>query len=154
MPQPPKPISLKIASGNPGKQKIDKDTAKAESSAAKLNPEKPPSYLPKAAKTTWTRIGRELDQLDLLKEIDSGSFADYCDIDARIKQASKSAKTTESVVMINGQATANPYLTALRQLMDLRRKLANELGLTPAGRARLHIKSDTGPDLLEQLIGG
>ncbi|WP_337531429.1 phage terminase small subunit P27 family, partial [Zhenhengia sp.] len=78
----PKPTSLKVLEGNPGKRALNDTEPKPEKKAPKC-----PTWLNKEAKKEWKRIATELEALGILTEVDMAAFAGYCQAYARWKEA-------------------------------------------------------------------
>jgi len=137
MPNPPKPASVRIASGNPGKRPIPEPLAVIEGSFD-LPPE-PPEGLEEAGRAVWTRIWpilRSWAQVDL----DSALVMRYCeahDLRDRLRRRLRGITTRGSM----GQMRLNPLLIEIGRLEDRMLKMEHELGLSPAGRSALRIET-------------
>src|SRR5438094_527731 len=70
----PIPTAIKLAEGNPGKQKICTKEPKP-SALASL---KAPAFLNEEAKMLWDAIAPEFQSLGLLTVADKTKFGDYC----------------------------------------------------------------------------
>ena len=78
----PKPTSLKILEGNPGKRPLPKNEIQPKKKAPRC-----PSWLEEDAKKEWKRMGKVLEGLGLLTDMDMMAFAGYCQAYARWKEA-------------------------------------------------------------------
>ena len=78
----PKPTALKVLEGNPGGRPLNVNEPKPVKKAPRC-----PSWLEDEAKKEWKRMGKVLEQLGLLTEMDMAAFAGYCQAYARWKEA-------------------------------------------------------------------
>ena len=69
----PKPTSLKVLEGNPGKRQLNPNEPKLDASVPKC-----PAWLSKEAKREWKRLVPFLEQAGLLTQVDRAAFAGYC----------------------------------------------------------------------------
>jgi P27 family predicted phage terminase small subunit len=98
MPNPRKPLAVKLLHGNPGKRALNKNEPRFTG--------KPrcPDWLHPLAKQEWKRIVAEFKHLDLLKATDQAALAAYCVAYARWR-------TAEEIVEQEGQMIKEPILT-------------------------------------------
>ena len=66
----PKPTSLKVLEGNPGKRQLNPNEPKPDASIPKC-----PAWLSKEAKREWKRLVPFLEQAGLLTQVDRAAFA-------------------------------------------------------------------------------
>lgn len=132
MPNPRKPIALRILQGNPGKRPIpDEVEIKGEFPSA-------PSVLDAKAKKEWRRLAPILTEIGVLTPADWGVFALYCAAFSRFQSsAAHCKKYGEVVVKLSGQQAMSPHYYVMRQSGEDMRKLAGELGITPAARSKV-----------------
>ncbi|MGI6721768.1 MAG: phage terminase small subunit P27 family [Anaerovoracaceae bacterium] len=78
----PKPTELKVLEGNPGKRTLNKNEPRPDKKAPRC-----PSWLEDEAKKEWKRMGKVLEQMGLLTDMDMAAFAGYCQAFARWKEA-------------------------------------------------------------------
>ena len=129
----PKPTSLKIAAGNPGKRALN--TREPD-----VQPDLPtcPAHLLPSAKAEWKRLARELYQLGVLTRLDRAALAGYCQAYGRWVEAEKMLKETPGILkMPSGYIQANPWLTIATKQMELMQRFAAEMGMTPSSRSRV-----------------
>jgi phage terminase small subunit len=69
----PKPTSLKVLQGNPGKRPLNENEPKPPPRLPRS-----PEHLSEEAKKEWRRAGKFLFQLGLVSDIDRAAFAAYC----------------------------------------------------------------------------
>ncbi len=129
----PKPTAAKIASGNPGKRRLN-------SREPKMQPDLPtcPAHLLPTAKAEWKRLARELYELGVITRLDRAALAAYCQAYGRWVEAEKKLKETPGILkMPSGYIQANPWLTIATKQMELMQRFATELGMTPSSRSRV-----------------
>ncbi len=78
----PKPTPLKLLEGNPGKRPLPQGEVRLASKAPRC-----PQWLEEDAKKEWKRMGKILEQMGILTEMDMTAFAGYCQAYARWKEA-------------------------------------------------------------------
>jgi phage terminase small subunit len=119
MPQSPRPAALKLLNGR--NQGVDSGGRKVAPPAnfARTVP-KPPTWLSEEAAKEWKRITPELSRMKLVKEIDRGSLAAYCESWSRFVEISQSWHA--------GDARTSLVENASKEL----RQWAREFGLTPS----------------------
>ena len=148
----PKPTALKVLEGNPGGRPLNPN----EPSPGKKAP-RCPGWLEDEAKKEWKRMGKILEQLGLLTEMDMAAFAGYCQAYARWKEAEEFI--TQHGTMVR---TPNGYLPLVPQVRiaptnpKFMLKFCAPFGLTPSARSRI-VGGDGAPDPadeMEQLLGG
>ena len=69
----PKPTALKVLEGNPGGRPLNPNEPKPAKKAPRC-----PAWLEDEAKKEWKRMGKTLEQMGLLTEMDMAAFAGYC----------------------------------------------------------------------------
>lgn len=103
---------------------------------------KPPKTLSKPAKNEWKRITKLYRQLDaeVINDLDLNTLSAYCESVA-IYQAAQEAYQTMPLVDYDedGRAFENPYLSILRKEGLNIAKYAEQLCLSPVGRARMGV---------------
>lgn len=149
----PKPTSIKVLEGNPGKRPLN---------FAEPHPEKKlpncPEWLEDEAKAEWERLAVPLHNLGLLTELDMASFASYCQAYARWKEAEEFISQHGSIVKTKtGYWQQVPQVSISRANQAMMLKAASEFGLTPSARSRI-IAGGADPnsavDEMELILGG
>lgn len=117
----PKPRTLKLVTGNPGKRELPTNEPEF-TSATKLGP---PAWLKRSNLRTdfmreWGRVTKQLEDWDILGEVNQGAIEGLCLLYAQATRAAKNGDTREA-----------------RQSFDAYRKALNEFGLTPASKGRV-----------------
>lgn len=99
---------------------------------------KPPKGLSKAAKKEWNRIIRLYKQLDrkVLNDLDQMLLAAYCESAAIYKAAEEAY---QNYPIIDGEGKENPHLRIMWREGANIAKYAEQLCLSPVGRARMGV---------------
>lgn len=119
--QKPKPLQLRLLSGNAGKRPMN-----ALEPSYSVCAIESPEWLSDAARAHWERLAPMMARAGVLKESDRDLLATYCTL------------FTDYVSLVQaGERVSMSVVGQLRQLMG-------ELGLTPSARAR--IVADKAPD--------
>ncbi len=137
----PKPRSLEILQGKPGKRPL-----RNEPEPDICIPD-PPDFLEGEALAEWNRMAPQLEKLSLISEVDRTAFAAYCKLytrwveaEAELEQSNLLVKTT------HGNVIQNPLVGIVNTALVNMLKYLTEFGMTPAARARVSIKKDNGGD--------
>jgi P27 family predicted phage terminase small subunit len=137
----PKPTSLKILQGNPGKRPIRGGEPQPPRSQPTC-----PAHLSPTAKAEWKRLAQSLCKIGLLTQVDRAALAAYCQSYGRWVEAErKLAETPPLLKTPAGYVQASPWLAISSKQLELMAKFMAELGLTPSSRSRLAIQIPTGP---------
>lgn len=119
--QKPKPLHLRLLSGNAGKRPVNALEPSYTPCATEA-----PEWLSEAARAHWNGLAPMMARAGVLKESDRDLLATYCSL------------FTEYVELVKaGERASMSVIGQIRQLMG-------ELGLTPSARAR--IVADKAPD--------
>ena len=148
----PKPTALKALEGNPGKRPLNG----AEPAPAHKAP-RCPSWLEAEAKREWKRMGRILEQMGLLTEMDMAAFAGYCQAYARWKEAEEFISQHGTMVRTpNGYLQQVPQVSIAQTNMKIMLRFCEQFGLTPSARSRIIAGEGTvePTDEMERLLGG
>ena len=130
----PKPASLKLLEGNPGKRTVH--------DVPKPRPTRPtcPSWLSQQAKAEWRRLAPELERLGLLTQLDRAAFAAYCQSYAHWRECQAVLVEQGSMyITVNGRLRERPEVEMAKRFAQLTRAFAVEFGRTPTSRARLSL---------------
>jgi P27 family predicted phage terminase small subunit len=136
----PKPTSLKLLQGNPGKRPIRGSEPQPPRSQPSC-----PAHLSPTAKAEWKRLAQSLNKIGLLTQVDRAALAAYCQAYGRWVEAER--KLAETPVLLKtpaGYVQPSPYLSIANKQLELMAKFMAELGLTPSSRSRLAITIPTG----------
>lgn len=135
----PKPTSLKLIEGNPGRRPL----ATAEARPQIVAPDCP-DHLSEDARAEWQRITPLLLKHFLVTELDSASLALYCQSFGRWKEAERAiaaqrAKGGDGMLVKapSGYPIQNPYLAIANRAMEDCHKYLQQFGLSPSSRTRI-----------------
>ena len=113
-----------------------------------------PTWLSAYAKTEWKRITRELKKIGILTQVDRAVLAGYCQSWSDYMEATKLLRN-EGGVLTTAQGTPvrNPLANIQGDARTSMLRFAQELGLSPAARARLATeKPKSADDPLSELM--
>ncbi|MGU8073226.1 phage terminase small subunit P27 family [Streptococcus suis] len=150
--QKPKPTNMKILEGNPGKRPLPTNEVKPKQKAPRC-----PQWLEDDAKKEWKRMGKILEQMGILTEMDMTAFAGYCQAYARWKEAEEFLTKHGSIIKTpNGYLQQVPQVSISQTNLKIMLKFCEQFGLTPSARNRLAtMDSEVGTgDEMEDLLGG
>ena len=148
----PKPTALKVLEGNPGGRPLNPNEPKPAKKALRC-----PAWLEDEAKKEWKRMGKTLEQMGLLTEMDMAAFAGYCQAYARWKEAEEFITQHGTIVKTpSGYWQQVPQVSIAQTYLKMMQKSAEQFGLTPSSRSRIvaDIHSGGEDDELEALLGG
>lgn len=134
----PKPIVLKLVTGNPGKRAINKKEPKPGRKITDC-----PAHLYDSGKIAWERLSVLLDHIGVLTEADVFTLERLCDCYTDILECRALIERdgrTYAVTGSNGNTLIkqNPAVTQLRAADAQFKSYLVEFGLTPAARSKVH----------------
>ena len=131
---------MKVLEGNPGGRPLNKNEPKPDKKAPRC-----PAWLEEEAKKEWKRMGKTLEQLGLLTEMDMAAFAGYCQAYARWKEAEEFISQHGTMIRTpNGYLQQVPQVSIAQTYLKIMNKFCEQFGLTPSARSR--IVADTAED--------
>jgi P27 family predicted phage terminase small subunit len=146
----PKPTTLKVLAGNPGKRPLNR----AEPQVAQGLPDCP-AFLDDEAKAKWFRTAGLLHDMGLLTKADRSALAAYCTAYSRWVAAEAEVRKYGAVVLtpVKRIPMKSPYLCVAEAALETMRKFMVEFGLTPFSRSRIRVIGE-GPaaDEFEQFL--
>lgn len=148
----PKPTALKVLEGNLGGRPLNVNEPKPVKKAPRC-----PSWVEDEAKKEWKRMGKVLEQLGLLTEMDMAAFAGYCQAYARWKEAEEFITQHGTMVRTpNGYLQQVPQVSIAQTNLKIMLKFCEQFGLTPSARSRIvGSENPNDPtDEMEALLGG
>lgn len=149
--RPPLPAAVKKLRGNPGKRKIQPDTAppmKGEAQpcaadVAALPVPPPPRHMGKVAAEEWRRLAKLMVERGTLRELDRTAFEARCMAYERLITARRQSRGALTYKAPNGTIRPHPLVKVMEMAERAIRAFDTEYGLTPASRARVsHITGD------------
>lgn len=142
----PKPTSLKLIEGNPGRRPLGERGAEPYGGAPTC-----PAHLCPSAKAEWKRLANQLQLLGLLSQLDRAVLAAYCQAYGRWVEAERKLKETPMLLKLpSGYVQQNPWLTIANKQLELMHKYMAELGLSPVARTRVDMR---GPGQRSKFAG-
>ena len=148
----PKPTALKELEGNPGGRQLNQNEPKPNKKAPRC-----PSWLEEEAKKEWKRMGKILERIGLLTEMDMAAFAGYCQAYARWKEAEEFITQHGTIVRTpSGYWQQVPQVSIAQTYLKVMNRFAEQFGLTPASRSRIVADNAASGvvDEMENLLGG
>ena len=114
-----------------------------------------PKHLDKVARAEYHRVARLLKKCRTITEADLAVLTCYASAWARLIEAEMQLKTTGLIVKSPaGFPCISPYLSIVRAASEELRKLAGELGLSPAARTKLKASpAATSNDPMAAIVG-
>ena len=141
----PKPTSVKILSGNPGKRALNHHEPKPLATVPEC-----PSELNPAARTEWDRLVKDLAPLKMLTSLDRAALATYCQAYALWSEAIIAVHKFGAMVKSpSGYPMQSPYIAMANKQAEIMMRIASEFGFTPASRSRISVPSDREPTLFD-----
>ncbi len=132
---------LKLIDGNPGKRPINGHEPRPPGTMPTC-----PAHLSPTAKTEWKRLGKILNEIGLLTQIDRTVLAAYCQAYGRWVEAERKLAETPTLLKTPaGYIQISPWITVANKQLELMAKFMAELGLTPASRCRIAVDVPNGP---------
>lgn len=141
---PPKPTTLKILEGNPGKRPLNDREPEPEVAVPRM-----PAWLSPRAKAEWKRIVPELVRLNLLATIDLAALAAYCQAFAELEEATRTVDKEGRVCVqpivnkkgerIGERLKPHPAVQQQRDAMRTVKQFLAEFGLSPASRSQVQV---------------
>jgi len=128
-----KPSALNKLGGNPGKRAIND----AEPKPPVVLPE-PPDVLGAVARAEYERVGRLLEEMKIVTELDGTLLAVYAQHYAHWVTAQ--AAIVEKGLMVqspNGFPIQNPYLAIANRAMKDMKSILTEFGMSPSSRSNV-----------------
>ncbi len=139
----PRPTTLKLVSGNPGKRAINKKEPKPKRVIPSC-----PDYLPQVSQVAWGRLSVVLDRMGVLTEADAAAMERMVDCYADIIECRKLIQRDGRTYKVTAQngfdelIKANPAVAMLRAADAQFKAYLVEFGLTPAARSKVHASDD------------
>ncbi len=139
----PKPTSLKVLEGNPGKRPLNKNEPQPEKKAPRC-----PSWLEPEAKKEWRRMAKALETIGVLTQVDKAAFAGYCQAYARWREAEEFLSKHGTIFKTpSGYIQQLPQVAIARNYLQTMKDFCSEFGLTPAARTRIKVDQEAvSPD--------
>lgn len=114
-----------------------------------------PDWLDEEAKSQWSIVAAQLEEMGIAHLADASALATYCDMWSRWKQATASLRKNGSTYTTEkGWVIQRPEVAIARTLVSLMNKYQQQFGLTPASRAVLKVGAvaEKQVDELEEFV--
>lgn len=144
----PKPTSLKLLQGNPGRRPLNASEPQPDAGAPEM-----PAGLSDEAEAEWRRILPILASMRVLTVADSATIAGYCQsfadwigAQADIREHGRLIEepiTNRMGEVVGHRLKKNPAITIASDMKKAMRAYASDLGLSPASRTRVHATPTT-----------
>lgn len=136
--RPPKPTTLKVLEGNPGKRPIKQNEPKPRP----ITPDCP-EWLGETAKAEWQRVVPELERMGLLTCVDGAALEGYCESYGKWVEMVHFLKKFEKQGYMfktpSGYMQQLPQVSMAQRYLAIVKSFCTEFGLTPSSRARMTI---------------
>lgn len=144
----PKPTSLKILEGNPGRRPLNKKESQAPPGKPKM-----PQWISDRAKKFWKLYSNLLHEKNLLTQFDETSFAGLVECLSGIEEANEILKRDGMVILgQSGAPVKHPMANYKKEMLVLLRGYTSEFGLTPSSRSRVTIPEAEKENPLKALL--
>jgi P27 family predicted phage terminase small subunit len=143
----PKPTSLVLLEGNPGRRPINRKEPKPRDKAPKC-----PEHLDERAKQEWKVLVPILKRMRVLSEADGIMLGNLCQAySLLVKSQTKLNESGPLFKAPSGYPMANPLIGIINGCLETITKISREFGLTPASRTRIQVagKDNASDDVLD-----
>ena len=107
--------------------------------AAPTTSREAPDWLSPEGRDEWSRVTPMLDRARVLSDLDLSQLANYCEAAGLAAKATKQLRRQGLTVKRGTGATApNPLITIAKEARAQALSFAQQFGLTPASRTRVH----------------
>ncbi len=129
----PKPTQMKVVQGT-----FRKDRANHAEPKPKKQLPPCPDFLEGRARKEYFRIGRKLERIGILTEIDDLALTGLCQSWAEYLEATEQVRKTGMLVKApSGYPILNPYVVLANQALKRVKAFLTEFGMTPSSRSRV-----------------
>ena len=130
----PAPIALKIARGNPAKEKLPTDNPKP---AVTIPP--PLSWVKGAALEQYYQLGERFLRIGIMTENDGEALSAYCEL-SRVFGELAAVLQAEPLMVARGESQAvHPAVASMKAIRESMLRLESHFGMTPSSRSSLHV---------------
>lgn len=145
----PKPTSLRVLQGNPGKRPVNTDEPAFPALASDC-----PKHLGPMAATEWARMKELFKVQNIFTEADRAALSAYCLAWGRWVEAENNVRQSGMLVKSpSGYPMQNPWLSIANKAMEQMHKLMTEFGLTPSSRSRVKVIPTPTVTGVKRLLG-
>jgi len=142
----PQPTHIRLLRGNPGKRRVNPHEPTPPPVSAAFDTPPPELAGDALAEAEWRRVAPMLRACKLATEAERTGLIALCQQWSRYLEAQDNIRTLGMLIKTpKGIPIANPYLAIADKALAHCHRLWVELGLTPAGRARITALPDHSP---------
>jgi P27 family predicted phage terminase small subunit len=105
---------------------------------------RPPEHLSPAAAEEWNRVAPDLVKRRILNETALTTLAHYCMASAMAREADRSIAKHGLLIDTPAGPKSNPAVRMQTQYLEIARRYAIELGITPSSRSRKGLSGQEG----------
>lgn len=146
----PKPDEVKRLTGNPGKRPLNGSAPKP---AVGL-PIMPRGRLGHEGQRLWRELGPMLEKYGLITDVDGPSFEMLCAAYEMAVLAARQVREEGLTIGVGDKMRTNPVVKIQESSSKLYRQYAEQFGLTPSARSRIHVEgTDQERSLVDLLFG-
>jgi len=150
--RPPKPTALKILQGdfdkNPQRRNRDEPTPEAIVPPC-------PEWLKGNARREWTRVTKEMSDMNVMTMADRESVEQYCILYGQWRDMVRTVSRDGALVEgRGGDLVETAASKSSRALSAEILKYLVQFGLTPAARTRIHVQKATPPTRMRRVREG
>ena len=95
-----------------------------------------PAWLPKESRDEWNRVMPSMIRRRVLTQTDMATIESYCLAVGTVRRCQKTITIEGDTVATKEGSKRHPAFQTMGQMMTEQRRLAAELGLTPASRGK------------------
>ena len=129
----PKPTQMKVIQGT-----FRKDRASPAEPKPKKGMPPCPDFLEGMARKEYFRIGRKLERMGVLTEVDDLALIGLCQSWAEYLESTEQVRKTGMLVKTpSGYPILNPYVVLANQALKRVKAFLTEFGMTPSSRTRI-----------------
>jgi P27 family predicted phage terminase small subunit len=150
---PPIPTALKLLHGNPGRHKLNKHEPVP---AGKLADDDPPDWFSTEQTTAW-HFALDNAPPALLRRIDRATLVAWVTVEDLHRRAAMALNESGLMARIGDVTLAvpSPHVAMMLKATAVMVRLANEMGFTPAARARIYAGAqNSAPEAPPTTTGG
>lgn len=147
----PEPVAAKLARGETRPSRINYDQPIPQQRAPVL-----PADMDDAAKVVWRRTLAAMKGSGVILAADTDVLRVYCETVSRYQKVARQLASSTPLLTTSrrrGEVTRNPLHAIARDLADMIRMYARELGLSPSARASLRVDMSIPMADMDSIIG-
>lgn len=151
----PEPTILKIAKGNPGKRRLNKDEPKPASDGVQ-----PPEWVTGVALAKWNELVPQLVGMGVMTNADVETVARYCTMHEQFVKYLDQVRRGLDVLVVRDDKgkvkymQSTPAAVMLHKLAPAMLRIEQEFGLTPSARTGIVAKPQSEETEADQILFG